>query len=251
MDIDAAKPPSNPPPAARPSAPVKPVPAKLPPVKPAPSQAVSPQSLVAESPGNPGRPKVKVTVEDPHHHPEPPKNPLLLYLIGISIIAGLLIMGVVGISYYEKGKFNTLQAEHNETLADVENKGLELALLQKEISNNEEELLLYMTGQANLTTALQNSKQETTDKINELTQCKNTLYLAQREIERLNQIETSKCDTLLTEFKSDCNLAIEQLYSNATASCGFAVTNSPDADGQEISEIAATLINVKDYTFPS
>ena len=204
-------------------------------------------AVLPSQPAAPPSDRPKVVIEDPHT--SKPKNPLKSYLIGAAALAGVLLIGLIVSFLYQHSSYKGLDAQYNETRADLVAKNALVEDLNGQLTAKQQDIDLYKGDQASLSSALISARENVTDKINELTQCQNSLLLAQGEIKRLNELETTKCDTMVEECKSDCNLAIDQLYVNVTSACKIAVDNSPNATGTDIKENVEDAVDVGDYKF--
>ncbi len=200
------------------------------------------------SPAPSANDRPRVVIEDPH--PGEPRNPLFSYLVGLGIVASVLLLGLILLAVYHMTTSNTLKANYANASTEVMAAKSNISDLQQRLGDAQEELSLYREGQANLTTSLVSAKQNYTDKINELGQCQNALLLAQSEIQRLQGLQASSCDTLTDEVKSDCNLALNRLFTNTTVICGDVVDDLPNASGRDVKNEVVDRIHVDDYTFP-
>jgi len=200
------------------------------------------------SPSPSANDRPRVVIEDPH--PGEPRNPLFSYLVGLGVIAGVLLLGLILFAVYHMTTSNALETSYANASAEVRAAKGNISNLQQRLNDAQEELSLYREGQANLTTSLVSAKQNYTDKINELSQCQNALLLAQGEIQRLQGLQASSCDTLTDEVKSDCNLALNRLFTNTTVVCGDVVDDMPNASGREVKNEVIDRVHIEDYTFP-
>jgi hypothetical protein len=207
----------------------------------------SPMPSMSTAPASSDRPKV--IIEDPH--PAVPKNPLKPYVIASSAAAGVLLAALLVSIIFQSSSYDALDARYNATAMELTATGAAVTGLESEVALLKQELALAQGDQATLTTALNSAHENLTDKMNELAQCTSALLLAQGEITRLNALEATKCDTMVAEFKQDCNLAIDQLFTNLTMACEEAVEAYPNATASDIRDRVEDMVDADDYKFPT
>ena len=205
-------------------------------------------TAASPSPVSPPSDRPRVVIEDPGAGK--PQNPLFPYLIGVGVVASVLLIGIIFSIVYHVTTSSTLKENYANASAAVTQAKGQIDDFQSRLSEAQQELSLYREDQANLTTVLVSARQNYSDKVNEVGQCQNTLVGAQGEIRRLQNLQAANCDTLIGEVKSDCNLAIDRLFSNATAACGDVVDDRPDASGDEVRDEVEDRVEVRDYKFP-
>ncbi len=214
-----------------------------------PSPFSSPQASPPNTPPStpPMYERPRVVIEDAHPSPGP-RDPLFSYLIGAGIVAGLLLIAIIGLWFYQDSKYDTLDTQFQTKVTELGAKTTQLTDVQTQLTASQEELTLFKSDQASITTALTSAMENATDKVNELSQCQNTLLLAQNEIKRLNDLEATNCDTIAAEIRNQCNNNLDDLFQNVTAACRIAVNSMPNATGDEIEDEVEDNIDLTDYT---